>query len=59
MIKLYSRKTKELNGEGVMQAIKDALEDYENGDLLDCKNTLLCVVVAIDAYLQSRRADND
>lgn len=55
MAKLYNERTKELNDKAIMVALASATKDYEDGSIIECCDTLIEIVWAIQEYLK----DND
>ena len=55
MAKLYNEHTKELNDKAIMVALASATKDYEDGSIIECCDTLIEIVWAIQEYMK----DND
>lgn len=49
-VKFYDGLTMELNDRAIMNAIKDALNDYSNGAIIECRDTLEKIVDAITEF---------
>lgn len=49
-MKYYNRKTKKLNDELIVSSLRKAAKDYKMGEIIDVKNVLLDIVIAIDNY---------
>ena len=50
-MKYYNEKAKELKDEEIMDALKQAMDDYENGSILEVRDELSDIVRAIDAFI--------
>ena len=50
MAKLYNERTKELNDKAIMVALASATKDYEDGEIIECYDTLLDVIAAIQDF---------
>ena len=50
-MKYYNEKAKELKDEEIMDALKQAMGDYENGAILEVRDELSDIVKAIDAFI--------
>lgn len=48
--KFYLSAEKELDDRAVINAIKEALNDYRQGAILECRDTLKQIVNAIDKF---------
>lgn len=55
MDKLYNERTRELNDKKIMEALSSATKDYEDGSIIECCDTLIEIVWAIQEYMK----DND
>ena len=49
-VKLYDEVAMELNDRAIIDAIKSALNDYSNGSIIECRDTLEKVVDAITEF---------
>ena len=47
----YNEKTKELSDEEIMDALKQAMDDYENGAIVEVRDELATIINAIDAFI--------
>ena len=50
-MKYYNEKAKELKDEEIMDALKQARDDYENGAIVEVRDELSDIVRAIDAFI--------
>lgn len=48
--KFYDPKTKELNDNDIIEALEAAIQDYKNGAILECRDTLQKISKAITKY---------
>lgn len=48
---LYNNKTLELNDEEVLKALREAVKEYENGEIVECYDTLIMVEAAIHCFI--------
>ena len=46
----YDLKKKDLNDADILEGLKEAIEDYNNGAILECRDTLFRIVRAISEY---------
>ncbi len=47
----YDKKSKELKDQEIIDAIQDALYDYKDGAIIECRDELASVIVSIDAFI--------
>lgn len=52
MDKLYNERTMELNDKKIMEALSSATKDYEDGSIIECCDTLIEIVWAIQEYMK-------
>lgn len=55
--KYYNRKRCELNDAEIINDLKNAIDDYENGEILEVQSTLYAIAGAIQDF--SNDVDND
>ena len=48
--KFYNAKEKTLDYYGVIEALKEASKDYQDGAIIECRDTLREIADAIDAF---------
>lgn len=51
----YNKKSKELKDQEIIDAIQDALYDYKDGAIIECRETLARVIDSIDTFIAVER----
>lgn len=50
MKKYYNQKTKELNDKLIVSDLRKAADDYENGEIIEVRDTILDILIAINNF---------
>ena len=48
----YNHKKKELEDKKIVAALRQAADDYENGEIVEVHDTLLAIVSAIEWFIE-------
>lgn len=50
MKKYYNQKTKELNDKLIVSDLRKAADDYENGEIIEVRDTILDILISINNF---------